>query len=100
MAGLKESYCRSNETSHASQFKWLDNTFKTLSFMFCFVQAASNKRDVPHRKNILYIRGIFILNNVHYEWYFKGVYISCFRLEEPRWSLLLQPGAKQLHTSG
>ncbi len=28
MAGLTESYCRSNETSHASQFKWLDNTFK------------------------------------------------------------------------
>jgi hypothetical protein len=28
MAGLSESYCRSNETSHASQFKWLDNTFK------------------------------------------------------------------------
>ena len=27
MAGLTESYCRSNETSHASQFKWLDNTF-------------------------------------------------------------------------
>jgi hypothetical protein len=23
MAGLTESYCRSNETSHASQFKWL-----------------------------------------------------------------------------
>jgi hypothetical protein len=28
MAGLIEFYCRSNETSHASQFKWLDNTFK------------------------------------------------------------------------
>jgi hypothetical protein len=28
MAGLTESYCRSNETSHASQFKWLDNTLK------------------------------------------------------------------------
>ncbi len=27
MAGLTEFYCRSNETSHASQFKWLDNTF-------------------------------------------------------------------------
>ncbi len=28
MAGLIEFYCRWNETSHASQFKWLDNTFK------------------------------------------------------------------------
>jgi hypothetical protein len=28
MAGLTEFYCRSNETSHGSQFKWLDNTFK------------------------------------------------------------------------
>ncbi len=27
MAGLTEFYCPSNETSHASQFKWLDNTF-------------------------------------------------------------------------
>jgi hypothetical protein len=27
MAGLTEFYCRPNETSHASQFKWLDNTF-------------------------------------------------------------------------
>ncbi len=29
MAGLTEFYCRSNETRHGSQFKWLDNTFKT-----------------------------------------------------------------------
>jgi hypothetical protein len=28
MANLREFYCRLNETSHASQFKWLDNTFK------------------------------------------------------------------------
>jgi hypothetical protein len=27
MAGLTEFYCQLNETSHASQFKWLDNTF-------------------------------------------------------------------------
>jgi hypothetical protein len=27
MAGLTEFNCRLNETSHASQFKWLDNTF-------------------------------------------------------------------------
>ncbi len=27
MAGLTEFYCRLNETSHASKFKWLDNTF-------------------------------------------------------------------------
>ncbi len=32
MAGLTEFYCRSNETSHASQFKWLDNTFKDKKF--------------------------------------------------------------------
>ncbi len=32
MAGLTESYCRSNETSHASQFKWLDNTFNSTLF--------------------------------------------------------------------
>jgi hypothetical protein len=28
MAGLKEIYCGSNEPSHASQFKWLEYTFK------------------------------------------------------------------------
>jgi hypothetical protein len=28
MAGLTEFYCRLNETSHASQFKWLEYTFK------------------------------------------------------------------------
>jgi hypothetical protein len=28
MAGLKEFYCRSNETSLGSQFKWLEYTFK------------------------------------------------------------------------
>jgi hypothetical protein len=32
MAGLTEFYCRLNEISHASQFKWLDNTFNTLIF--------------------------------------------------------------------
>jgi hypothetical protein len=28
MAGLKEFYCAWNEPSHASQFKWLEYTFK------------------------------------------------------------------------
>jgi len=28
MAGLKEFYCQSNETSLGSQFKWLEYTFK------------------------------------------------------------------------
>jgi hypothetical protein len=28
MAGLPEFYCGSNEPSHASQFKWLEYTFK------------------------------------------------------------------------
>jgi hypothetical protein len=28
MAGLKEFYCPSNETSLGSQFKWLEYTFK------------------------------------------------------------------------
>jgi hypothetical protein len=27
MAGLTEFYCRLNETSHATQFKWLEYTF-------------------------------------------------------------------------
>jgi hypothetical protein len=27
MAGLKEFYCRSNETTLGSQFKWLEYTF-------------------------------------------------------------------------
>ncbi len=30
MAGLTEFYCGSNEPSHASQFKWLEYTFKVL----------------------------------------------------------------------
>ena len=30
MAGLKEFYCRSNETSLGSQFKWLEYTFKIM----------------------------------------------------------------------
>jgi hypothetical protein len=33
MAGLKEFYCRSNETSLGSQFKWLEYTFKTLAVL-------------------------------------------------------------------
>jgi hypothetical protein len=28
MAGLTEFYCGGNEPSHASQFKWLEYTFK------------------------------------------------------------------------
>jgi hypothetical protein len=28
MAGLTEFYCRLNEISHTSQFKWLEYTFK------------------------------------------------------------------------
>jgi hypothetical protein len=32
MAGLKEFYCGSNEPSHASQFKWLEYTFKYHSY--------------------------------------------------------------------
>jgi hypothetical protein len=31
MAGLKEFYCRSNETSLGSQFKWLEYTFKWIN---------------------------------------------------------------------
>jgi hypothetical protein len=30
MAGLKEFYCRSNETSLGSQFKWLEYTFNAI----------------------------------------------------------------------
>ncbi len=30
MAGLTEFYCGWNEPSHASQFKWLEYTFKWL----------------------------------------------------------------------
>jgi hypothetical protein len=30
MAGLTEFYCRLNETSHASQLKWLEYTFNAL----------------------------------------------------------------------
>jgi hypothetical protein len=30
MAGLKEFYCRSNETSLGSQFKWLEYTFNII----------------------------------------------------------------------
>jgi hypothetical protein len=29
MAGLTEFYCGWNEPSHASQFKWLEYTFKS-----------------------------------------------------------------------
>jgi len=39
MAGLTEFYCGWNEPSHASQFKWLEYTFK------CFGTA---QRAVPH----------------------------------------------------
>jgi hypothetical protein len=41
MAGLTEFYCRLNETNHASQFKWLDNTFKRLQF-----RVLANKRKI------------------------------------------------------
>ncbi len=32
MAGLKEFYCRSNETSLGSQFKWLEYTFNARNY--------------------------------------------------------------------
>jgi len=34
MAGLIEFYCGWNEPSHASQFKWLEYTFKDLFYCF------------------------------------------------------------------
>jgi hypothetical protein len=33
MAGLTEFYCGWNEPSHASQFKWLEYTFKVFKFI-------------------------------------------------------------------
>ena len=38
MAGLTEFYCPSNETSHGSQFKWLEYTFKPLKYVFYYLK--------------------------------------------------------------
>jgi hypothetical protein len=35
MAGLTEFYCGWNEPSHASQFKWLEYTFKQCKCVKC-----------------------------------------------------------------
>jgi hypothetical protein len=35
MAGLTEFYCGLNEPSHASQFKWLEYTFKRMQKKEC-----------------------------------------------------------------
>jgi hypothetical protein len=51
MAGLIEFYCRSNETSHASQFKWLDNTFNVYfweSFLISDQPRPQKKNTKPH----------------------------------------------------
>jgi hypothetical protein len=45
MAGLTEFYCGLNETSHASQFKWLDNTFKVPPLYFCALFNCFQKRE-------------------------------------------------------
>jgi hypothetical protein len=45
MAGLKEFYCRSNETSLGSQFKWLKYTFNC-SFPYLFYEA--NREEGPY----------------------------------------------------
>jgi hypothetical protein len=37
MAGLTEFYCGWNEPSHASQFKWLEYTFKIQQDLFKFL---------------------------------------------------------------
>ncbi len=65
MAGLKEFYCRSNETSLGSQFKWLEYTFKLLGtrtypikvyglffFRFFFLWKISEDINAKYVKNI------------------------------------------------
>jgi hypothetical protein len=37
MAGLSEFYCGWNEPSHASQFKWLEYTFKVEPYCHSFL---------------------------------------------------------------
>ncbi len=52
MAGLTESYCRSNETSHASQFKWLDNTFKETAEIETGMAEKSSWDQANRRQNL------------------------------------------------
>ncbi len=42
MAGLSEFYCGRNEPSHASQFKWLEYTFKILKTSFLLKHGSTN----------------------------------------------------------
>ncbi len=54
MAGLTEFYCGWNEPSHASQFKWLEYTFKLLNSVE-FQLLISSLSDISLGKDILLI---------------------------------------------
>ncbi len=47
MAGLKEIYCRSNETSLGSQFKWLEYTFNVVFAASCTINYLTIARGLP-----------------------------------------------------
>jgi hypothetical protein len=52
MAGLTEFYCGWNEPSHASQFKWLEYTFKgTVSQDFYINEYICNSRLTSRANN-------------------------------------------------
>jgi hypothetical protein len=50
MAGLTEFYCGWNEPSHASQFKWLEYTFKNRFNAGSWQYYISNKLPIGHAK--------------------------------------------------
>ncbi len=49
MAGLKEIYCGSNEPSHASQFKWLEYTFKLWFYNTFWFYFSATRTERPQR---------------------------------------------------
>jgi hypothetical protein len=56
MAGLTEFYCAWNEPSHASQFKWLEYTFKTVGWVESFKrQLKEMERLVPNLECFLFL---------------------------------------------
>jgi hypothetical protein len=70
MAGLTEFYCGWNEPSHASQFKWLEYTFKLISSQYSM-----------YRVNCMILMPVNIAEGIFY----KILTLFCCRL------LWLQP---------
>jgi hypothetical protein len=90
MAGLTEFYCRSNEPNHASQFKWLEYTFKfaylvllpkRFFHIICFTFLVSKQKTIFlcfKRKNCIILLQVFLCaSKLVFLNYFASRFLFC-----------------------